>query len=82
MWRRLSGLISYYRSMSHEAIYRAISMKMNGVSSYPFTYILGEPKTLFEKLLMCYQSGRVVCTAVGCLQVACKVAACDKALIN
>ena len=29
--------------------------------------LLGDLKTLFEKLLMCYQSGLVVCTAVDCL---------------
>ena len=35
-------------------------------------YFLVDCKTMFEKWIMCYQSGPVACTAVGCLQVACK----------
>ncbi len=64
------------RPMSHEAIYRQ-PVPGNLQEEKAFTFecsriFLRDRKTLFEKLLMCYRSGPVECTAVGCLQVACK----------
>ena len=67
---------SQLRAMSHKAIYRQ-PVPCDLQEKKPFTFecshiILGDRKTLFEKNIMCYQSGHVECNAVDCLQVACK----------
>ena len=58
--------------MSYEEDYRQL-VSGNLHEKRPFTFecshvLLGDPKTLFKELLMCYQSGSVACIAVGCLQ--------------
>ena len=64
------------RPMSRKAIYRQPvpgNLQEEGTFSYDFShYFLGDGKTLFAKLLICYLSDPVECTAVGCL--------CDGAL--
>ena len=65
-----------FRAMSHEAIYRQpVPGNLQEDNSFSFECLhtfIGNRKTLFAKLLMCYRGGPVACTAVACLQVACK----------
>ena len=69
------------RVISQEAIYRQLvpgNLQKENRFTFKFShYILWNQTTLFETLLMCYQSGPVARTAVGGLQVA----SCDMPLV-
>ena len=68
------------RDMSHKAIYR--QPVPGNLDPLPFacSHNLFDIKTVFEKLLVWYQSVPFECTAVVCLQVAKQVVSYDKAL--
>ena len=69
------------RAMSHEEIYgQPVPGNLREEKAFTFEcspIFLVDSKKMFENWPVCYQSGHVVCTAVGCLQ---KVASSDKAL--
>ena len=62
--------------MSHEAIYgQPVPGNLHEEMAFTFEcspISLVDRKTMFENWPVCYQSGHVVCTAVGCLQVGSK----------
>ena len=70
-----SRLVRSKGHVTRETIYRQpVSGNLQEDNSFTFESLhtfLGNHKTLYAKLPMCYQGGPVACTAVGCL-AACK----------